>query len=113
MTHHNTEQPADTSLDVKKQLWELFKTMDNPNSGAGTVNHFIDAIAVWHQSQTTALLKRIREEVIGEDLDDGDGWAWAFGDAAKCCPGDDFAHFGNHIKKQQRKALDNLTEEMR
>ena len=43
-------------------------------------------------------------ELIGGDLEESDGWDWAFGDEAKCCPGDDFAYFGNHIKKQLRQA---------
>ena len=39
---------------------------------------------------------------LGEDLDEGNGWDWAFGKEAKCCPGDDFAYFGNHLKRREK-----------
>ena len=44
-------------------------------------------------------------DVIGKELEEGDGWDWAFGDEAKCCPGDDFAYYGNYIKKTQRQIV--------
>ena len=59
-------------------------------------------IAEWIEDCLPDLIART---VIGPDLDDGDGWDWAFGDEAKCCPGDDFSYFGNHIKAQMRRII--------
>ncbi len=47
-------------------------------------------------------------DVIGDELGEEDGWDWAFSDEAKCCPGDDFAYYGNHIKKLQTAKLNKL-----
>lgn len=55
-----------------------------------------------------ALFEELCREVIGDELEEGDGWEWAFGKEAKCCPGDDFAYYGNHIKKLQRQRLSSL-----
>lgn len=57
------------------------------------------------REQTLAQIEQSILTIIGDELDEGDGWDWAFGKEAKCCPGDDFAYYGNHIKKLQRQAL--------
>lgn len=53
----------------------------------------------------TSHIQAIGNEIIGDKLGEDDGWDHFFSDEARCCPGDDFAYFGNRIKEEQRQRL--------
>lgn len=120
MTHPNTEQPADTSLDeaLLKGLanhsneflnpW-FFRTPLPSHEDLGfaldrIMNHsrLKERILSWHQSQTTALLKRVREEVIQSDEP-----------MPLHVDYQEAAIMRDELRAEQRKALDSLEKEMK
>lgn len=54
------------------------------------------------QALKTLIAKEI-DVIIGDPLSEADGWEWNFSEEAKCCPGDDFAFYGNNIKDTIRQ----------
>lgn len=71
----------------------------------------VDGVTALILAEQAALLDEIEQRVIGEKLEEADGWEWAFGDEAQCCPGDDFAYYGNHLKDGQRSILSTIKAE--
>lgn len=96
MTTQSMHQQWEERLD---EILDAFKTY--------IVSHYdaVDGSAEKLNGEATkqAINAAVLELVVGEDLGEADGWDHWFSEEAKCCPGDDFAYFGNRIKDEQRK----------
>ena len=87
---------SDTNNELKNFLWKIGAWDNLTHDQHIKLNDFIKANYI----EKSKVL-----EAIGDDLGEGEGWEWWFSNKARCCPGDDFAYFGTHLKKQVRKSL--------
>lgn len=89
-----------SNTDFREQLYRSltglpYEKNSSPDDIYKTIKTIVDIASKLHEGEV--------ERIIGENLDDSNGWDWAFSKEAQCCPGDDFADFGNHIKAEQRQ----------
>lgn len=90
------------TLSIDEILDYLLKTV-HPIIGDGQVEWPVVA-----EKEAKQQLTQLIGSIIGERLTESDGWDKFFTDNDKCCPGDDFADYGNEIKSEQRQRARDL-----